>query len=321
MKKDSSNISMLSKNGKDIIHAEEKANTLNQQYESAFSDIDFNQYLDIRFYTDVEFRLPKLPRPITTHNIRNRIIRPYFLHSTKLELKEHNPYLGVELDSKLNCITSKINKASQQLNFVRRNLYRCPQEIKQHAYIALVRPHLEYCSSVWDPHWKKDIKRIEMVQHRVARFVTKNYNYQPGSMTVTIQSLNWPTLETRRTANRLILFQKILYHQVAIEIPKYYIVNNRKTRHSHTVSIMQSHCNTFEYEFSFYPRTIRDWNHLPGNIATDTDSDTFKENLWSHFHPETRDTVTRCCKDYPCFYLAPTTILNLYIFIYVFRFC
>ncbi|CAC5378258.1 unnamed protein product [Mytilus coruscus] len=40
--KDSSNISMLNKNGKDIIHAEEKANILNQQYESAFSDIDFN---------------------------------------------------------------------------------------------------------------------------------------------------------------------------------------------------------------------------------------------------------------------------------------
>ncbi|CAG2193079.1 unnamed protein product [Mytilus edulis] len=105
-----------------------------------------------------------------------------------------------------------------------------------------------------------------------------------------IRSLNWPTLETRRTANRLILFHKILYHQVATEIPTYYLVNNRKTRHSHTVSIMQPQCNTSEYEFSFYPRTIRDWNHLPGNIATDIDSDTFKENLWSHFHPETRDT-------------------------------
>ncbi|VDI80275.1 Hypothetical predicted protein [Mytilus galloprovincialis] len=127
----------------------------------------------------------------TTHKTRNRIIRPYFLHSTKLELKEDN--LGVELDSKLNWnhhITSKINKTSQQLNFVRRNLYRCPQDVKQHAYIALVRPHLEYGSSVWHPHWKKDIKRIEMVQHRAARYVTKNYNHQPGSMTAIIRSLN-----------------------------------------------------------------------------------------------------------------------------------
>ena len=68
-----------------------------------------------------------------TDNTRNRIDRPYLLHGTKHEVKEHNPYLGVELDSKLNWnyhINSKINKASQQLNFVRRNLYRCPQNIK-----------------------------------------------------------------------------------------------------------------------------------------------------------------------------------------------
>ena len=36
MKKDSSNTSMLKKEGKDIISAEEKANVLNQQYESVF---------------------------------------------------------------------------------------------------------------------------------------------------------------------------------------------------------------------------------------------------------------------------------------------
>ena len=50
MKNDSSNISMLKKEGKYIISAEEKANVLNQQYKSVFSDIDFNQYIDIRYY-------------------------------------------------------------------------------------------------------------------------------------------------------------------------------------------------------------------------------------------------------------------------------
>lgn len=54
MKKDSSNISMLKKEGKDIISAEKKANVLNQQYESVFSDINFNRYIDIRYYTDIK---------------------------------------------------------------------------------------------------------------------------------------------------------------------------------------------------------------------------------------------------------------------------
>ena len=227
-----------------------------------------------------------------TNNTRYKIDRPYLLHGTKLEVKEHNSYLRVELDSKLNWnyhINSKINKASQQLNFVRRNLYRCPQNIKEHAYMALVRLHLEYSSSVWDPHWKKNINRAEIIQHRAATFVTNNYNYHPGSMISILHSLHWLTLEARRTVNRLIVFRKIIYHQVATEIPQYYLVNNRKTRHSHSVNIMQPECNTKAYEFSFYPRTIRDRNKLPSDTVTDTDSGTFRGTIWSHFHPETRD--------------------------------
>ncbi len=130
-----------------------------------------------------------------------------------------------------------------------------------------------------------------MVQHRAARFVTGNYDYQPGSMTTIMDTLKWPTLETRRTVNRLVLFHKILYHQLAAEIPQYYLVTSRRTRHSHSASILQPQCKTSAYEFSFYPRTIRDWNRLPDNMVTDTDSNSFKEQLWSHFHLETRVTA------------------------------
>ena len=37
------------------------------------------------------------------------------------------------------------------LGFLRRNLYSCPQEVKEAAYKGLVRPVLDYGSSVWDP--------------------------------------------------------------------------------------------------------------------------------------------------------------------------
>ena len=38
-----------------------------------------------------------------------------------------------------------------------------PQSLFQ-MYLALVRPHTEYASQVWDPHLQKDINRLKCVQ-------------------------------------------------------------------------------------------------------------------------------------------------------------
>ena len=43
-------------------------------------------------------------------------------------------------------------------------------------YKALVRPRLEYCASVWDPHTQNAIQKIEMVQRRAARYVLRQYH-------------------------------------------------------------------------------------------------------------------------------------------------
>ena len=94
-------------------------------------------------------------------------------------------YLGVTITSDLRWNTHVSNvctKANRTLGFLRRNLYSCPQEVKEAAYKGLVRPVLDYGSSVWDPPGVLLQEELESVQKRAARFVTGNYNYETGRM-------------------------------------------------------------------------------------------------------------------------------------------
>ena len=43
------------------------------------------------------------------------------------------------------------SKGNQMLGVLRRNLKKCPRNLKDPAYKSILRPKLEYASSVWDP--------------------------------------------------------------------------------------------------------------------------------------------------------------------------
>ena len=63
---------------------------------------------------------------------------------------------------------------------IRRNLYSYPQDVKEAAYKNMVRPILEYGSSVWDPYTQNIQDELEKVHNRAARFVTRNYSREEG---------------------------------------------------------------------------------------------------------------------------------------------
>ena len=132
----------------------------------------------------------------------------YTLEGTVLENVENIKYLGITMitnDLRWNTHVSNVcTKANRTLGFLRRNLYACPQEIKEAAYKGLVRPVLEYSGSVWDLSGVGLQNELEKVPNRAARFVTGNDNFETGNMTGILEYLKWESLKKRRRDNRLI---------------------------------------------------------------------------------------------------------------------
>ena len=160
-----------------------------------------------------------------------KIHASYTLEGTNLENVESIKYLGVTITSDLRWNTHVSNvctKANRTLGFLRRNLYPCTQEVKEAAYKGLVRPVLDYGSSVWDPPGVVLQEELESVQKRAARFVTNNYNYETWSMTGILGQLKWESLKKRRKGNRLILLYKGLKGKASVPtddlIPKLGVV-------------------------------------------------------------------------------------------------
>ena len=176
------------------------------------------------------------------------------MEGTNLENVESIKYLGVTITSDLRWNTHVSNvctKANRTLGFLRRNLYSCPQEVKEAAYKGLVVLQEE----------------LESVQKRAARFVTGNYNYETGSMTGILGQLKWESLKKRRKDNRLILLYKGLKGKASVPIDDL-IPKTRRCRNQHSMAFQTPIANTDVYKGSFFPQTIRDWNALPDSLIS-----------------------------------------------------
>ena len=117
-------------------------------------------------------------------------------------------YLGVHISSDLSwstdidIITSKVRRT---LGFIYRKFYRnVNSSVLTKLYTTLVRPLLEYCCAVWDPHLQKDIDKLESVQrlfrsrfqtHPMStRHVSANSLYTPYELLCSkyLNSMEWP---------------------------------------------------------------------------------------------------------------------------------
>ena len=83
-------------------------------------------------------------------------------------------YLGVRINQRLTWSDHWKVISSRTLNLFNllcRMLFCCSQSAIALCYCALVLPLMQYACPVWLPHYSKDLRLLESVQNRAARWV------------------------------------------------------------------------------------------------------------------------------------------------------
>jgi len=109
---------------------------------------------------------------------------------------------------------------------------------------------LEYASSVWNPHTKCNVDKIETVQQRAARFVCHDYSRYSHVSTL-INALGWESLEQRKLNNQVCMFYKIYSGLVGITLPAEINPVTRVSRYSNWLNDYEI-CNLCIYEFFLF---------------------------------------------------------------------
>ena len=141
----------------------------------------------------------------------------YMLHNVQLDSASAATYLGNTIADDLSWsphIDNTTKKANQTLGFLKRNIRVHNKDLKSVAYKTLIRPQLEYASTVWYPHYDKDINKVKAVQRRAARWATRDYKYT-SSVTAMLKDLNWRPFDQRHIDSRLLMMYKVICHMLS----------------------------------------------------------------------------------------------------------
>ena len=190
--------------------------------------------------------------------------------------------LGVILDEKLSFekhILTKVAKANQTLGIIRRTFRYLDREGFMLLYKAMVRPHVEYASPVWNPALVKHKRAIENVQRRATKLVSdvKDHSYPER-----LRELGLPTLEYRRLRADMVQLYRLTHGLEGIAADRLVDMNNqsesRRTR-GHNLKINKERTNTARYANSFRHRVVNNWNSLPENVVNSPSLNSFKSRL------------------------------------------
>jgi len=214
------------------------------------------------------------------------VLQDYNGNSVPLGVASHEKDIGVIFESSLNFsmhIQSKVSKANQIVGLIRRSFINLTESIFVFLFKSLVRPHLEYANSVWNPFHKKEIDSLENVQRRATKMLP---NLKELSYPDRLRKLKLPSLRYRRLRGDMIETFKIVhgYFDPIVAKGLIHLSDNHITR-GNQFKLLKRRSRLDICKYSFSHRIVDIWNNLPDSVVNATSINCFKNRLdrfWSN---------------------------------------
>ena len=133
------------------------------------------------------------------------------LDDRPIEHKDSTKLLGVHIDEMLTWdnqikhISSKVSNGLRMLYLARKLTDN--QETLKTIYYSLVQPYFDYCDVVWGDCSKTRADKLQKLQNRAARIITRaDYSIRSSDV---LNTLEWSNLEERRKRHLLVTMFKI----------------------------------------------------------------------------------------------------------------
>lgn len=195
--------------------------------------------------------------------------------------------LGVIVDEKLSWddhvhekVIPKVLGGLRMLR-VLRDLLSLPQLIS--VYNALVIPYFDYCSTVWGNCGTVLRNKLQKLQNRAARIITRS-GYEIRSTKI-LTALNWCNLETRRNQQKGTLMYKIVNGMSPRYLNEMFVPLNEAHGHNLRnsevdVKIPLPKSEYLKRSFTYSGAVL--WNGLPSMIKTANSVNIFKNLIHCH---------------------------------------
>ena len=219
---------------------------------------------------------------LPVHHKSHPFISNYSLNSLPINTVSSCKYLGLTFTTNMNWnlhVSNVIKTAKFKLFYLRRRLKYSTPNIRLLCYKSFILPLLLYGSEIWDPFTLSNIMALESIQNKAARFISNNWS-RTHSISSIKDSLSLKPLSVIRKIHRLTLLFKF-HHQLSNFLPDSLLVPapyfSSRVNHQDKLSPIFANSNPFKY--SFFPRTINEWNSLNSDIISTPNITSFKNAL------------------------------------------